>query len=648
MPEVHVLIKILLIPFSHCVFGILLPGACLLCLPRAQAFARSLSRPGLWLAVTSLGILASTLQFALAALIHRQFPLLSQAWLGAGKYVADLAFLLFVFRFRRPGLRETLMRLAGVFSRRGDAALLLLALLLGLAAVLNFPHVHDSGQLMVTNQMLRNGTDFWRGQRFGLAFSALLYFPAAIFKAVPLSSLASGFKLFLLFLTGMTALYGIDRLGTLDATAAKFLYFIIVVSSFFGLYGLMELGKDSAWAVLLTLVFLFSLFARRRGQPLWEPLLYLACAASLGMIALPYLALFCCLAAAVHMLPVEIRIQRMLFPFLILLMLAACFMLMPVKMALAPSPSLQPLLGNIVFWPPTDGSMPFGRYFFLFAKFGYANSPPLIAAGLLGMLLLAAFRKRFNDPMVRATALFLPVATAGCLLLANMARGVVPIPRETRIPFTPFTTFDAWNLVKDIPQWLVQIVSGIFVVLLLDAASRRVASAPRTRRAVFRVTAALTATVVLSANLVPFASLARPARFLSYGGNRDAHLARTLETIYRHPEIRQIMVQKGVSLIRPAHFTNDIRNYFSWKKVYLNLPGDADAILAGAKKRDFMLIAERSSLPGLAAGLERRGFRLSRELEVFTDLDEGIYIVAKKKAQQARPGIRSRWAGRKR
>jgi hypothetical protein len=635
MTAVSTLLKIVLAPTLHFLFAVLAVGAGWLAIARGRFRPEEDSPAGNLLCAAGLGILHNTLQFALILALLPHLPPGARAGLGLGKYAVDLAFIvLLLLAFRAPYL-ALIRRMAGIIRQRDDAILLLFAILLGTLAVVNFPHVHDSGQLFVTNDLLAGRAGFLAAKRYGLGFSALLYFPCAVHGGLPMGTLAAGFKPFLLLLAGLAAVYGGEKLSLGRSAATKSLYFIIIVSSYFGLYGMMVLGKDSAWSALFSLVFILSLLDRERRRGWAAPAGYALAAAALGMIAVPYLAIFVAVAIAVHLLPREAGWLGIAYSALLLLVLGACFLLMPARLAISPAPALQPALGKIVYWAPTDGSTSFARYFFAWHKFGYRNSPPLIVAAMLGILLLPLFRNRFRDLMARSAALFLPVATLACLFLAFLARGFIPASRDARIPFTPLTTFDAWNLVKDIPQWYLQIVGGIFFLILLEEVVARLCPG-RIRRLARFGAAALAAVVIVSANLAPLAGLRNPAHFHAYGGNKNESLSWVLETIHRHPRVRNILVMRGVSSLRPHPFFYEVKSYFSGRRVLIDVTPQSQAVLSLAARADqFLVIAGREELFGLVAALRPQRHRVQEELRRFRDGDEGIYLVGRTKERPA-------------
>jgi len=626
-----IVIKIILIATFHFLFSIFFVGSGLLLFFQEKLTRKNIPCPGNFLSAVSLGILYNAMQFGLVLLVTRKFPVQFQTTLSIGKYAMDLALLLFIFLFLNKKYFALLKRMTRVFFIPGNAALLLLALLLGFAAIINFPHVHDSRQLMATNDMLHNGTDFLAAKRYGIGFSALFYFPNAIFKGMPMATLAAGFKLFLLLLTGLAVIFGIDRLGTSDPVVSKFLYFFIVLSSYFGLKGLLELGKDSPWAVLFSLIFIFSLIGMDPAKGYLEPCLYLICAMALGMIAIPYLFAFCAIYVSLRLLPNKISAHKVILPAAVLLMLGAGSSLMPVKTAL-PTPTFgQPATSAYLYRSPLDGRTFFYAYFFSFNKKGYRNSSFLIIAGMVCILLLPLGKKRFADIGIRSTALFLPIVTLGFLLLPFLARGYLPVHPQDKIPLTPFRPFDAWNLVKDIPQWYVQIIGGIFFILFLDGLANSAVFRPRVGKNVYRGAALIAAALILSANFPAIAKLKDPASFYSYGGNKSKRVARSMESIYLHPEAEQVILiagesaQKSVATFHWAH-----QNYFPRKKLKTVWKATPAAIASLFKQQPSLLVASTVFMPGLKIELEKIGKFEIRELEYFPHSKESISLISRK------------------
>ncbi len=633
MPLNILWLKIIAIPTLHFLFFVVLPGAGMWIILQDRFGERKLPGAAQFLSAVALGILYNALQFLLVVLVYRKFPFTSRIGLSIGKYAMDVIFLLLVYRAYPQQSRDLGRRYASVCGRRADALLLLTALLLGVLAVTRFPHVHDSGQLIATNRMLQGGFDFWHAQRYALGFSALCYFPAAIFPGIPLATLASGYKLFLVLLVGLAVIYGMDRMGVAHRAAGMFLLFFILSGSFFGLYGVMELGKDSAWSVLFSVIFMFSLMNREKTVGFSASPLFLLAAIALGMIAIPYLCLFCLVFAVLRLLPERPSAQRLLLPAAVILFVAGGTMMMPVKMAVRAPPHTRPQVGNFVSWYPSDGKTSFSQYYFHYERHGYRNSALLAMAGLLGIFLLPWAGARYRDAAVRSTALFLPVATLSCLCLSFLARGQLPASRAQKIFLTPFSTRQAWDLIKDIPQWYVQLISGMIIVIVLDAWISKLPFSRKARQAFFTGIALLAAGAALSANLPRLAALKVPAHFYRYGGHQDDRFARTLESIYRHPEVKHIFLPRDLSSLHANHFHFDLQGYFPKKKLHILPPARGRSLEFHPPPGSSILIAAHGGFAEFQAARRQRSRMSARRLVHFPGTDEGIYLIEKEMRQ---------------
>jgi|GEM_PF-6903454 len=313
---------------------------------------------------------------------------------------------------------------------------------------------------------------------------------------------------------------------------------------------------------------------------------------------------------------------------------------MPVKMAVRAPPHTRPQAGKFVSWYPSDGKTPFFQYYFRYERHGYRNSALIAIAGLLGIFLLPWAGKRFRDAAVRSTALFLPVATLGCLFLSFLARGQLPASRAQKIPLTPFSTRQAWDLIKDIPQWYVQLVSGILIVIMLDAWIRKLSLPQRARQALFSGIALLAAGAALSANLPRVMELKDPARFYRYGGNRDDRFARTLESIYLHPDVHHIFLARDLSSLHANHFHFDLQGYFPKKKLHILPSAPGEGLRFRPPPGSSILIADHGRFREFQAAGRMRNRMSARRLEDFPGTGEGVYLIERRKENPQRGPLR--------
>ncbi len=284
-------LKIIFIPLAHSLISILGVGISLSILFQGKMNLKNTSPVGRILFSAALGILYNALQFTLVVIAHH-YRLLPQPVMALIKYGFDLLLLIaFSVKYGNK-IGEEISSYIDAVVKRENLAIFLFSIGAGVIAILNFPHVFDSGQLMQTALMATKGWDFMHTSRFGIGFSAIGYFPAVLVNDLAMCSLVSGFKLLLSVLTGLTVIYGIDRLHVAYRASTKLLYYALVLGSLFGLYGVIELGKDSLWALVFGFNYIFSLFRVDLKESIAVSTIFLACSMSLGMIAIPYLLFF--------------------------------------------------------------------------------------------------------------------------------------------------------------------------------------------------------------------------------------------------------------------------------------------------------------------------------------------------------------------
>lgn len=623
------------LPLLHALLSFWLVGSgiCLLLDARFPKRPEGQSPASRLLQCMAIGILANAAEFLVVLLLAGTFRLHAHGATAAVKYALDLGFVLWLLIRRRSAFLRLLRESLPVSPRRENLLLFILAVVLGILAILNFPHVLDSGQLIITNGFLQHHADFFSAKRYGVAFSAMAYFPAALLQGVPPCTLASGFKLSLLLLVALAAIRAVEKLG-LSFRGARLAVFGAFIFSFFGLYGVMELGKDSIWAVLFSLLFMLSLVSTQKGAGCREPVIYALTAGALGMIAIPYMAGFIVLYAMARFLPRRLTRNGWLCSAAVLLLLAAGALLMPVRLAIKTPPHREARRGPYEFRKPTDGHEGFIDYFFRLKKRpDYANASPLLVAGALGALLLPLLRRRSDDPALQGMALF-PFAAACCaLLLAHFAQGFLPDSNQQVVPQLPISTFYIWNLVKDIPQWYLQPVLGLFALLLLDEALRRVRAGSRTVSFLHGTSLALLAAALLTANSGPIARLGQFAHFQTYGGHRDERFALLLENLHLNPGIRRVLSLPGSKALGPNLRAIESRHFHFRLKID-RFSATSPALAGLGAFRELALVGDRQGVRDAAVRLEKTGFPNMYELEYFPDLGEGIYLLSR---QERRP-----------
>lgn len=615
------LIQILLIPLAHFIGAVLFPGAALrVVLERNPSPIRSAA--GGLLYTVSLGLLANTLAFLVMLALR---PLLGEYHPGmaVGKYAFDLLLIAFALRIAVRRRIHPLREILSLFARRSDALLLVLCLAVGVVAVLNHPYVLDSGQLIITNYMIHTPVDFWEGHRYGFGFSALLFFPGILCRGIPLATLAAGFKPILFFLLGCTVIHGVGALGFTRVGASKWLYTTVMIFSYFGLEGMFVLGKDSQWGLLFLLLALFHFLDETPDRPRAPLVAALLCALALGMIVLPYLVIFLGVYLAVRLMPRGLSAHPAAYICTTAVLLVVSSLLMPVRLPISNHPTFSLLLGPHSYWPPTDGQTSFFAYLWPSGKDG--GNPPFIAlAGLLGILALPLARRRFASPRWRATALFLPTAAALCLGLTLLTRHWMPVTREQKIPFTILSSFDLWNLIKDIPRWLLPALAGLFLIVLLESAT----AAVRENRGRLLHTAATALLLVglLPMNLPVLRAWGQTAEFHRYGGHKSKQFAAIAENFHRNPQINCYAITEGVTGISQAEFSMAMSHYIPGFVIYpisLTATPLQDHVF---KRMPFFLISRREDMNTLFGERRARSPLVYYEMEYFPETDEGLYV----------------------
>ena len=563
---IETLIPVFLGSLIHFLFGIIFIGTAISIVLREKFKMNPMSPSGEFLFIVSLGILWNTIEFGLVFILCRYLSI-PQFLLVIIKYVSDLGIIIAFFIFKRKFYTDSLKKLLYAWKRWDNALILGISILMGIVAIVNYPHVLDSGQLISTLFMKNSSFHLLSAGRYAFGFSALIYFPSFIFQSIPIGTMASGFKLALFFLMGLSAIYCIERMNPTFQAISKILYFTIAAFSFFGLYGGMELGKDSAWGVLFCLVFVLSLFSNEQKYYI-DTIIFFLCAISLGMITIPYMMIFLGIYFLVRILPPKISGNKLLFVFIILAELIVCNILMPVNLPIYRREELAGLSrGDFEYRPPTNGESTFYTYMFKYEKDLYRNSEIILLAGFLGIFFFPLAKERFKNPGIKSAALFLPTISFVVLCLTIPARNWLPNTIHAKIPFTPFTPFDTWNLIKDIPQWYVQIITGIFAVLLLDTIIHFISKNSIIQKIAITFLASIAIYFSVYPNISAISDLTTPAYYYSYGGNKNHLISLTLENIHLNKNIKQCF-SVGDFPRHYASFVFELQHYYPNIKYY--------------------------------------------------------------------------------
>ncbi len=628
---------------AHYMIGIMAVGTALLILVRGKLNLKNEDPVGRILLSAALGLVYNTLQFSVIVVAHH-YRLLSQPVMVMIKYGFDLLFLTAVFIKYRKEYGEELRDYIDACLKRENLPILVLSIGAGLIAILNYPHVFDSGQLMQTNLMVTEGWDFLKTNRFGIGFSALGYFPTVLFNDLPLCSIFPGFKLFLLGLTGLMVIYGIDRLDVTYRGSSKVLYFFIVMGSIFGLYGAVELGKDSIWALLFGFIYIFSLsWAGKKGSiSIPASVLFFICSISLGMIAIPYILFFTGIFLMVKYLPRRLTGSKVLYMTVIAVLFFIGTRLMPVKLPIGSTlPMVKAGRSIYSFRAPTDGRISFYSYIAQYERHStsnkesrviYKNVGFTIVIGLLGVILLPFFKDRFfkdrfSNVGVKSTGLFLLAAPAAFLSLTLPAKNWLPAGHEDKIPFTPFSSFNAWNLIKDLPQWCIQVIAGIFFILLLEFLVIKLFPKPRLRRNVYKAAVCMVIFSIIFIHYPVIEKYRHTAYFNRYGGSKNPHFAKILDTLYTYPEIKNVKVTLKLKTINFFSMYWDLQHYFPRFDSGVMPPLNETTIRELKNDLPFILVSNQEYAAELIGILDSEAESLEKyPLIEDNNWDEGVYL----------------------
>lgn len=186
--------------------------------------------------------------------------------------------------YARQELRELIAEIVH------DGTLMWLSLagfLVGTAALIQFPHVLDSGQNIWTQTVLSSGVATASSAMLG--YSGLVLPLGRFFEQIPLVTVAATYKPLLVMIAGVTACHAVTCLGLRWRALSSILLLALMLYSRFGMQGLMNLGKDSIYGILFSMAFMTSLCAPPERRNNLAPALFFVVAGTLGVIAVPYM-----------------------------------------------------------------------------------------------------------------------------------------------------------------------------------------------------------------------------------------------------------------------------------------------------------------------------------------------------------------------
>lgn len=373
--------------------------------------------------------------------------------------------------------------------------------------MMNYPHVLDSGQLKWTFDFIDHFSKNPSDSTGAMGYSALIYFPGALFTSIPLVTLAAGFKIILGWLFILTIYY----LFIKGEFKTNFFFLALLVCCFsyqtFSIMGLYELGKDSFFAVLFSILFITTLIENKENTSFYLRsgfLLFAACVS--GAIVVPYLFVILTLYFFIHLnrfqkpflflfylllissIALVFTINAMMkisysyiillfsgllivfyslknitfkrwkpisffsiaFPVLFIILLIGLNFLMPLKVSIL---SWADALKNpiIYYYPPLDGKTTFLEYL--------SSAKPkkmiVIGLGFLGMLSLVVNNKFKNYSILYVVSLFPWVVLYLIVLFAHMKN-------------SPFSGFNLWDMSKDINYYYFPFIFSLFLLIFID------------------------------------------------------------------------------------------------------------------------------------------------------------------------------------
>ncbi len=518
----------------------------------------------------ALGALYLTGQFFLAMLAMSLLgvpPLVTVAV----KYAVDLVLLVVLLSRARQDLKQVFQKMAAACRDPATVVLVTLAVAYGAMATYRCPYALDNAALGWTNRLVAGEAMPWIDSQGSPAYIGLLFFPCQLVaRWIPGPTMAATLKLPLCLLAALAVRRLTGQLSLRQPGLAALAYFIILSLSFFGLYGLFETAKETVFGITFLMLYVAELIDDGGRPDSWASRagLMLSAAFGFGAVTIPYALVFTAAflwfalgkvkpfdftwrLLAWTALPLVPSISAMtklplwLASLLVGTVGIACFALrrLPAadgqpsasawRLRTAPLLLLGVMLGvylalpvkYTVSYPPLDGQTTFADL--LFRLGGIRRE--VVAAGLVGLLLVFMDRRYARNPALLAFAVFPFAALLPTLVAAHL--------QQFRLPFHPQ---HLWDLAKDIPNWCYGFYFGLLALVVVDSLSRQCASWQSRLGAGWPWLHAaslpmLMALVILGSKAVKsnHPRLVAPAHFTRIGGHQDADLAEVLERLTR-------------------------------------------------------------------------------------------------------------------
>ncbi len=623
--------------------GILLPGAALLSLlpPNGEETAG----PRAFLRLAAAGVLWNALLFGAVLLLRPPGPLPRGAVLGTALGAGTLL-VLAALLFRR----DRLGTLALDGARGVSLPLILLALLLGLAALRAFPHVGDCLQLHWTENVAAGRPA--GGNSGAIGFSAWMLFPGLLRADLPLVSSGAGSRIPLFLLAFVAAHALVEAAKARRVAFATGLLVLVILASYFGRVGLFELGKDSLFGLVFAAAYAAALPRERPEEGRRDRNLFFAAAVLLGVISFPFLAVLTALdlafrlpegglrsefrSLALFAIPVSIPalaamsrnpgpiVAAILFGAALLalalperpvgigpwasgkaswLLPAAVFaalaaagtLLMPIRL-LIPTRYDAAHLPVLDEWPPLDGRTSFASYLLASGGSRYA---PVAAACVFGVFVYLLRRPDRRDRSLTALALAPIVLSLLGLVLAIL-------------PSRPLRPFHVWDLVKDVPFWLEGLFWGLFVVLAVDDAVERFRWRLSDRALALGLGVVVLVAGVAKRNTLPVTF--RPAILTLAAGHQDADVAALFQDVWDlRADTQMILAPEGSFA---ARVLPELLGFSSCGIANTGASSPAEVEIAPADRPALVVVDP----PGAERLLMRAGVRVIRRFEAKNEL----------------------------
>jgi hypothetical protein len=551
---------LVLIGIFHTLLSIILPGTFfykkLQCILRTDLSEKREVIEYFFLFVV-IGLLFNSFEFLTTlALIH--YLHFVAYYLASFKYFIDISLSGWILYKYRLSFSQWVRQIIWNSANLTNIGLLGLAFLVGVLAIVNYPHVLDCGQLQWTKLLLDGYSSVLTPGAGAIGYSALIYFPAVIFHQIPLVTLAAGFKVLLVCLFALISILMVNRVNFICPNFAKFAYFILGILTYFGSYGVLQVGKDSIFGIIFSLAYLLSLKESIDDKDYIKSALYFSCATIMGSITVPYLILMTfmysilmfnkirvfsfafylllisfmslliqfylmlhisisyfllfisalilfCYALRDYQPKIEMKISINAFlTIFIILTLLGCYYCMPYKVALIPWIDA---LGNpiIEYRAPLDGIMTFKQFLFSFGNLNFL----IIVCGILGQLIFA-----WKTNISKNVGIIIFSVFPFSMILLILCLG--------RLHNSPFSGFNLWDMIRDVPNWYG---GFIFVFFALFCINFLISTIFYYKKTLFIFFVSLLIIVSINHNKKYVRQLIKFAYFTKTGGSKDLYFS---------------------------------------------------------------------------------------------------------------------------